>query len=378
VSEHHAPTPLHQVIVDRIRRHGPLPFSAVMDAALYDPEYGFFTGGTGSPGRRGDFLTSPEVGPLFGAVIARALDTWWAGLGEPDPYVVVDAGAGTGTLAVSVLAARPACSAALHYVMVERSPALRGRHGEHLPLAHPATSLGVPGAGDGPVVVSLAELPAAGFTGVIIANELLDNLAFDLLARTDQGWSEVLIGVGGGGTALVRHLVPASEHAADAADRFAPAARTGAVVPWQRQAGEWARDAVELIERGRLVVADYAVERTVELAERPIEEWLRTYRAHEPGGDPLAAVGTADITVEVCIDQLAHLAGEPSSVQRQAEFLRLHGIDALVDEGRRIWSERAHLGDLEAIRGRSRITEAEALLDPGGLGAFSLVEWVRT
>ena len=54
-------------------------------------------------GRRGDFLTAPEVGPLYGAVLARAIDAWWIELGRPDPFVVVEAGAGPGTLARSVL-----------------------------------------------------------------------------------------------------------------------------------------------------------------------------------------------------------------------------------------------------------------------------------
>ena len=75
----------------------------------------------GRAGRRGDFITSAEVGPLFGAVVARALDAWWDELGSPDPFVVVDAGAGVGTLARAVLAAGPACAAALRYVLVERS-----------------------------------------------------------------------------------------------------------------------------------------------------------------------------------------------------------------------------------------------------------------
>lgn len=369
------PTPLHQDLAERIHRHGPLPFSAVMEAALYDPEHGFFVAGAGSPGRRGDFLTSPEVGPLFGAVLARALDRWWDELGRPDPYVVVDAGAGTGSLALAVLAATPSCAPALHYVLVERSPALRARHGEHLPLAAPATSLGVPGAGDGPVVVSLAEMPAAPFAGVVVANELLDNVPVDLLERTDDGWGEILIGLDDSATGLRRHVVPASDVAAEAAERLAPAAPAGAVIPWERQAGEWVRDTLGLIEVGRLVVIDYAVDDTAELADRPLAEWLRTYRGHERADDPLAGIGTADITVEVCLDQLAHMAGAASSIASQADFLRRHGIEELVEEGRRIWAERAHLGDLDAIRGRSRVREAEALLDPDGLGGFRVAQW---
>ena len=73
-------------------------------------------------------------------------------------------------------------------------------------------------------------------------------------------------------------------------------------------------------------------------------------------------------------DQLSVV--RPPGVHRsQAEFLAAHGIDELVAEGRRVWQERAHLGDLEAIRARSRVGEAEALTDPAGLGAFHVLEW---
>jgi SAM-dependent MidA family methyltransferase len=89
----------------------------------------------------------------------------------------------------------------------------------------------------------------------------------------------------------------------------------------------------------------------------------------------LDALGTQDITCEVALDQLA-LVRPPDRHQRQAGFLAGQGIEELVDEGRRTWRERAHLGDLEAIRARSRIGEGEALVDPDGLGAFHVLEWV--
>ena len=54
-----------------------------------------------------------------------------------------------------------------------------------------------------------------------------------------------------------------------------------------------------------------------------------------------------------------------------------HGVDALVDEGRTAWEQGAAQGSLEALRGRSRMREAEALTDLGGLGAFTVAEWVR-
>jgi SAM-dependent MidA family methyltransferase len=354
----------------------------VVERALYDPVDGFFGGGSGA-GRRADFLTSPEVGPLFSAVIARALDGWWTELGQPDPFTVVEVAAGTGALAQGVLAAAPDCLGALTYVLVERSEALRDRQRERLPigdaaLAYPpsaAEDVDSPSAegGLGPRVVSLGEMPTLPVTGVVLANELLDNLVFRVLERAEQGWSEVRVGLTGDELPLVELLVPADDADARLADRLAPDAVVGARVPLQRAAADWLGRALALIERGRVVVLDYGAT-TADLAHRPPEEWIRTYRAHGRGGSPLEDLGRQDITCEVALDQLA-LVRPPAAHRSQAEFLAAHGIDDLVAEGRRIWAERAHLGDLAAIRARSRIGEAEALTDPTGLGAFHVLEW---
>ncbi|MCY4663057.1 MAG: hypothetical protein OXC00_00165, partial [Acidimicrobiaceae bacterium] len=79
-------------IARRIEARGPIPVSEYVEACLYDPAGGFYMrpGGGRAGGRSGHFLTAPEVGPLFGAVLARALDGWWAELGEPEPFTVID------------------------------------------------------------------------------------------------------------------------------------------------------------------------------------------------------------------------------------------------------------------------------------------------
>ncbi len=361
---------------ERIARNGPIPLSDFIDTALYDEPDGFYAAG-GRAGRRGDFLTSPEVGPLFGAVVANALDTWWDEMGQPDPFIVVDAGAGPGTLARSVLAAAPACSAALRYVLVERSAAQRALHGRGLPLvpaaeaqifADPTDDEGV-GAlerGRGPLVVSLADMPAGPFVGVILANELLDNLAFDLLVY-DGGWRQAVVAADG--DRFVELLVPLV-----VAPSGVPAqAPHGSRVAMQDRGARWLRDALDRLECGRVVVVDYTSSSAV-MAATPYRQWLRTFRAHERGGHYLADPGSQDITCDVAVDQLAAVRA-PDAVRTQAQFLQLHGIPELVADGRRIWAERAHIGDLPALRARSRISEADALLDPAGLGGFSVIEW---
>ncbi|MGV3758836.1 MAG: SAM-dependent methyltransferase, partial [Actinomycetota bacterium] len=363
-----------------VGRHGPLPFDRVMAAALYDPDGGFYATG-GQAGRRGDFLTSPEVGPLFGAVVARAVDAWWEATGSPEVAVVVEAGAGPGTLARSVLAAGPRCAPALRYVLVETSAVQRAHHGAHLALEDPAVAFAArPDPDDdgptelpaGPIVVSTGSLPRLDAPCLVVANELLDNLPVGIAERTADGWAEILVGVEE--DELVEVRGPLDEAVAARLTAAAPSAPTGGRVPIPRGADAWLADALAVAGPGGSVVAfDYG-RPAAELAAVAPEAWLRTCRQHTRGGSPLQDLGTQDVTADVPVDLLRPA---PGAVATQADWLRRHGIEELVADARTTWAERASIGDLTAIRARSRVTEAEALLDPDGLGGFLVLEWRR-
>lgn len=360
-----------------------------MEAALYDPDGGFFAraGGAGRAGA--DFVTSVEVGSLFGTLVATALDGWWDERHRPDPFLVIDAGAGRGQLARDVLRAAPRCAPALRYVLVERSAALQAAQAENLPLEPSELVLGpavppepdeepvaVPGCG--PMVAALADLPASAAIGVVIANELADNLPIRIVERTTGGWNEIRVAEAPAlSPSFSELLLPADEQLAEMADRLV-VGRTipvGARLPIPTALFEWLRAAAAALRRGFIAVVDY-VAPLEELAHRGQGGWLRTYRSQHHGGSPLEAPGLQDITADVPLEALHRAATAAGlsllSETSQAEWLRSLGIEELVADARAAWHGRTAT-DLASIAARSRVHEADALLDPDGLGGHRVM-----
>ena len=335
-------------LASQIRDTGPVPFDRFVELALYDADSGFYAVHGQAGGRRGDFITSVEAGPLFAAVIADWLDAQWVELGRPTPFKVAEVGAGVGTLFRGVNRAAPACFGALNYSLVERSPAMRVAH-QSLPTERWR---------------SMPTLPDEA-QHVVLANELLDNLAFGIAERVDAGWASVQVGERNGELALVTGERDSSlDHLA----KLAPSAAVRSRVPVASVAAEWIEAARS--KSDRVLIFDYAAT-TAELADRGQHGWLRTYAGHQRGSDPLAHIGQCDITHDVPIDQLAAATMQST----QADWLNQHGLPERVETARQIWAERGHIGDLEALVARSAINEAAALCDRSGLGGFVVLEW---
>ena len=367
-----------------------------MAKALYDPEFGYYQAASQHSSRRGDYITSVEVGPLFGAVLARALDAWWESEGCPKEFWVFEAGAGVGTLARSILRAKPACLESLKYVMVEQSEYLMscqtdlvdaepdifqsqlvGHNGDISPNSQKsANPLGIKEPVD---------------FGVVIANELLDNLPFVLLKKTAEDWKEVVVALD---PAIWKQDKNKSKAFSDEefvsinnrpiwelVAQLVPDAKIGQRIPIQNQTAKWLNGALSSIRRGRVLIFDYGVHTTKELADRPQTEWLRTYRGQNRGGSPYEFVGEQDITCEIALDQLAISAGfhNPASVlqpfRTQRDFLKQWGIEELAAQAEAVQQPEIPT-DLKSIELQSRIQEAKALLDPQGLGAHFVAEWV--
>jgi SAM-dependent MidA family methyltransferase len=324
---------------------GAISFEQYMGLALYG-EGGFYQDG-GKAGRRGDFITSPEVGPLFAAVVARYLDDCWNELGCPDSFDVVEVGAGPGTLARGVFDAQPKCLSAMKYVAVEISESQRALHPDY--------------------VESTEVFPNRTIHGVVLANELLDNLPFKLFVF-DGTWKEAFVGFDHGGRFVevlrtvnnIPEVLPAS-------------APLGSRAPIQEAAARWMLSVSQKLSRGKVLVFDYCSESTSEIAVTPWREWLRTYKNHERGEHYLLEPGSQDITSQVMIDQIMVPIPE-LVVTKQSDWLQHWGIQDLVTEGAKYWEQHKSSPDVLALKMRSRANEARVITDISGIGAFSVLE----
>ncbi|MGH8935527.1 MAG: class I SAM-dependent methyltransferase [Acidimicrobiia bacterium] len=350
-SMRYRPGVLKDHLLDRIGRHGPIPFEEFMGTALYDSEQGYFTSGSLRSVKEGDFLTSPEVSPLFGQMLARFVDRERQRIGDPPDFTVVDVGAGSGSLLRSLVQSLARYAEAW---AVEVSQAALG-------LA-PTRAAG-----------TLDDLPAL-FPGVIIANELLDNLPVALATWTAGGWRERWVGVMDDRLALVE--VSARPEVAAWADSFGLPVEEGGQVEVQLAAGEWLRSALGKLKAGSVVVIDYG-DTAQGLAPRRKAGTLRTYRHHHLGPDPLEAPGETDITVDVNFTALAAAArakGASVELIRQEDFLVALGLREELARLRQGELALARAGKpSERLRVRSELTDGEALLHPRGLGDFRVL-----
>jgi SAM-dependent MidA family methyltransferase len=340
-------TQVGQALLTRIRNEGPIPFEIFMQTALYS-EHGFFSTGPVRSSATGDFLTSPEVSPWFGTTIARFLRSF-------QPKTIVEVGAGTGSLLRSLLAGFGEVDA----WAVEASSTAR------------AALLDV--LSEDRIVEALGGVPD-GFSGALIANELVDNLPVALAVRKGDGWVEHFVGVEDDELVFVENSP--RRDVVKWVERFGGEVPDGGVVEVQLQATEWLGQVLRRMSSGVIVLIDYGG--TVEeLEPRRNIGTLRTYRGHHLGPDPLLEPGATDITVDVNFTALqafatdwAHTVG----LHRQDDFLAAHGLRQVVSDLRQRELAHARAGEtMQQLEVKSERIAAETLLHPRGLGDFRVL-----
>lgn len=297
---------------------GWLPFSRFMELALYTPGMGYYSGGAAKFGRAvadgGDFITAPELSPLFGRTIARQLAEAMAhGLDR-----IVEFGAGTGRLAATILDELDALGMPCReYAIVELSGELRERQRDAL-AAH---------AGK---VVWLDVLPER-IDGIVIGNEVLDAMPVRLWQRRNGAWLERGIIKSGDGFAWesrVAATLPAVLAQVPGAHDFDTETHEAAQA--------FVASVAERLAHGLLLLIDYGF---------PAGEYYHPQRDHgtlmchyrqHAHGDPLYLPGLQDITAHVDFSGIAECAVaqglELAGYANQARFLMNGGLMDLLME----------------------------------------------
>jgi SAM-dependent MidA family methyltransferase len=335
-----------------------MPFERFMEMSLYDPEGGFFASDVLRSVKGGDFLTSPEVSPLFGEGVAKLVEREQQRVGSP--FVFVEVGAGSGSLLRTLL---DSVNVPIEAWAVDLSPAARNALAGVLQADR--------------IVATLDDIHAP-FNGVILANELIDNIPMAIAQRVDGEWRERWVGADREQLVLVdSHPRP---EVLDWLERFGGAVPDGGMVEVQLQAAEWLRQAMAMISSGSVVLFDYG-DTAENLVPRRQDGTLRTYRSHHLGPHPLDEPGATDITADVnftALESIAIEAGWEAKIWRQDDYLADLGVRARISEMRRQELELARSGDeMERLKLRTLRTDAEALINPRGLGDFRVLVATR-
>ncbi len=290
---------LQQHILRDIAAHGGwIGFDRYMQLALYEPGLGYYAaqpGVLGAWGGHSDFITAPELSPLFAATLARLL----ARIGQAEAlHDIVEFGAGSARLACDLLHELAADASWLprQYVIVEVSAAMRQRQQQAV-AALPADLARR--------VVWWDHLPER-FDALVLGNEVLDAMPVRLLQREDEGWMERgVVAAGDGALDWGLRALPVGTRLRPTLQCLPP----GSVTEWHQAAQAWIGTLADHLGRGVALLFDYGFPaREYDHPQRSAGT-LRCHRGHRVHDQPLWQPGLSDITAHVDFSAVAAAAG---------------------------------------------------------------------
>ena len=318
---------LQEVIAEEMAVNGGrLSFARFMDLALYAPGLGYYSGGSYKLGAMGDFVTAPEISPLFSRCLARQVAQVLTALDGGD---ILEVGGGSGRMAADMLESLLAEDRLPdHYYILERSADLRDRQYALLKNRLPALTNRI---------IWLDQLPETGFCGVVVANELLDAMPVHCFSIVQGGAVELYVErecdrwCWSPGTPSSPQLVRAIERIQQN-ENLPP----GYMSEINLAGPAWINSVADTLSAGMILLIDYGFPRHEYYHHDRNHGTLLCHYRHRVHADPFVLVGLQDITAHVDFSLIAE-AGDSAGLKvagytTQAAFLLAGGITDLVNE----------------------------------------------
>lgn len=311
---------LKAVIRHRIQEHGgKISFYAFMQAALYEPSLGYYVAGLRKIGAEGDFVTAPEISPLFSQCLANQCAQI---LAEISHSSILELGAGSGLMAADILLRLEQLSCLPErYFILDLSPDLQARQHETLTKYVPHLLS---------KVQWLTSLPSEPLRGVILGNEVLDAMPVELFNVSEQGFASVQV-------SLVEDEFTFTTLPSSAAEYLQTLLPTDLTLSYTSEFNPaltpWIHSLADHLEAGAVLLIDYGYERADYYHPERSQGTLLCHYQHRVHSNALIYPGLQDLTASVDFTAVAE-AGLEAGLQlagytTQAAFLASCGLEDL-------------------------------------------------
>jgi SAM-dependent MidA family methyltransferase len=309
---------LSEIIIERIKKEGPVSFRDFMEMALYYPELGYYNSQKDKIGADGDFYTSANLTAAFGAMIGRQIEEMWQNL-EKNPFKIVEYGAGTGLLCHDILdylKNNISLYESLTYCIIEKSAKMREIQKKHL---HEKVSW----------YPAIKEIPE--INGCILSNELIDNFSVHQVIMKDR-LQEIFVDYN---EYFIEILKPAKKELTDYFSELNVQLPKGFLTEVNLEAKSWIKDVSKSLQKGYVITIDYGSLSADLYNKRRSCGTLLCYYKHQKNDNPYQFIGQQDITTHINFSALSHYGSQSGltccGIVDQAQFLLALGIKEYQD-----------------------------------------------
>ncbi|WP_297209378.1 MULTISPECIES: class I SAM-dependent methyltransferase [Thermodesulfovibrio] len=340
---------LEQIIIQKIKTNGAIPFDEFMRIALYEPEFGYYMRKEMKIGREGDFFTASHLGKVFGIILSKAITKFWQNLGSPEEFSVTEVGPGMGYLAEDILEEFEKEGIFLNwdftYNLVEINEKLTELQRQRLKNYKYHVKW----------YSSIESL--AALQGIVICNEIFDALPVRIFEVKRGEALEVYLDINQKGE-LIEILLPARRETVDYLIEFAPH-----VLELDSYRSEVNLEMKEFIEKisfalkkGNVLIFDYGFDSEEYYSPQRTKGTLLCYYKHSINENPYLHIGQQDITAHINFSALKKWSKEAGFTLEdctwQSKFLVSMCDEAL----------------LERLRQEGLIDKFKRLVLPQGMG----------